>query len=178
MIAELRAGQPGVDARIGSAEQIPVPDSSVDAVLVGQAWHWFDREKALAEAARVLRPGGVLAAFWNREDSAVDWVPGYHEAVNRTRRVQSAQPAEDVPALLAHPAFAQGRRATHPNPVPATAEWLIASVATQSWILVAGQQEREQTLARLRDYLAGRPETSSGEFELPLVTDVVRTLRK
>jgi SAM-dependent methyltransferase len=178
MLDQLRAHCPTADARIGSAEQIPVPDSSVDAMLVGQAWHWFDREKALAEAARVLRSGGVLAALWNREDSSVGWVPGYHEAVNRTRRVKSAQPADSIPELLAHPAFALGRQATHPNPVPATAEWLVNSVATQSWVLVADQAEREKTLGRLRDYLAGRPETSSGEFELPLVTDVIRALRK
>jgi SAM-dependent methyltransferase len=178
MLDQLRERHPAADARAGSAEAIPVPDSSVDAVLVGQAWHWFDRDKALAEVARVLRSGGVLAALWNREDREVDWVPGYHDAVNRTRSVQSAQPAENIPALLAHPAFALGRHSTHPNPVPATTEWLVSSVATQSWILVADQDEREQTLARLRDYLAGRPETSSGEFELPLVTDAIRTLRK
>jgi SAM-dependent methyltransferase len=178
MLERLRAELPAADARTGSAERIPVPDSSVDAVLVGQAWHWFDREKALAEAARVLRSGGVLAALWNREDPAVDWIPGYHEAVNRTRRVKSAQPAESIPALLAHPAFALGRHCTHPNPVRADADWLVSSVATQSWMLVADEDERRRTLARLRDYLAGRPETSSGEFELPLVTDTVRTFRK
>jgi SAM-dependent methyltransferase len=178
MLGELRARHPGVDARTGTAEEIPVPDSSVDAILVGQAWHWFDHAKALAEAARVLRSGGVLAALWNREDSSVGWVPGYHEAVNRIRRLKSARAAQDIPALLTHPAFALGRHSTHPNPVPATAEWLVNSVATQSWVLVADQAEREKTLGRLRDYLAGRPETSSGEFELPLVTDVIRALRK
>jgi SAM-dependent methyltransferase len=178
MLAELRARYPEAEAVAGAAEEIPVPDSSVDAVLVGQAWHWFDHAKALAEAARVLRSGGVLAAFWNSEDTSQEWVRGYLEAANRTRRTPSAQPTDGVPALPAHPAFTASRYRQHPNPVRTTAEAQVANVATQSWVLIAGDAEREAVLTRLRDYFAARPETSSGEFELPLVTDVIRALRK
>lgn len=53
----------------GSAEAIPLPDASVDAVFVGQAWHWFDAELALVEARRVLRPGGTLVLMWNLLDT-------------------------------------------------------------------------------------------------------------
>ena len=62
-----------------TAEAIPLPDASVDAVVVGQAFHWFDREAALAEIARVLRPGGALAAFWNAEDDVAGWMAGLGE---------------------------------------------------------------------------------------------------
>jgi SAM-dependent methyltransferase len=178
MLGELRGRYPAADALEGSAERIPVPDSSVDAILVGQAWHWFDHAKALAEAARVLRSGGVLAAFWNSEDTSAEWVRGYLEAANRARLTPSAQPTDGIPALPTHPAFTGSRYTQHPNPVPTTADALVGSVATQSWILIAGAAERDAALGRLRDYLAGRPETSSGEFELPLVTDVIRVLRK
>ncbi|WP_308190984.1 class I SAM-dependent methyltransferase [Pseudonocardia terrae] len=61
MLARLRAELPDVEAHEGAAEQIPLPDASVDAVLVGQAIHWFDPGRAFPEIARVLRPGGVLA---------------------------------------------------------------------------------------------------------------------
>lgn len=59
MLAEARAD--GNEAVVGAAESLPVRDGSVDAVVVVDALHHFaDVETALAEAARVLAPGGVL----------------------------------------------------------------------------------------------------------------------
>jgi SAM-dependent methyltransferase len=66
-VAEMRAAiGPGIRALDGTAEAMPLPDDSADAVTVGQAFHWFDGPKALAEIERVLRPGGALALVWNR----------------------------------------------------------------------------------------------------------------
>jgi SAM-dependent methyltransferase len=66
-VAEMRAAiGPGVRAIDGTAEAMPLADDSADAVTVGQAFHWFDGPKALAEIERVLRPGGALALVWNR----------------------------------------------------------------------------------------------------------------
>lgn len=56
------------------AEQIPLRSSSVDAVVAAQAFHWFDRDTALPEIARVLRRGGTVALAWNRRDQSVPWV--------------------------------------------------------------------------------------------------------
>ncbi|MHA6624109.1 class I SAM-dependent methyltransferase [Pseudonocardia sichuanensis] len=176
MRAELRTRVPGVDAREGSAEEIPLPDAAVDAVLVGQAWHWFDPERAYAEIARVLRPGGVLAALWNGDDAHVEWVRGFHEAGAWASHV--VREPDDEPRLPDHPAFTQDGYAQFANLVPTTVDGLVATLRTHSWALTAEPDEREAALARLRAYLATRPETASGEFELPLVTDVVRMLRR
>jgi SAM-dependent methyltransferase len=65
-VAEMRAAlPPAVPALDGTAEAIPLPNGEVDAVVVGQAFHWFDGDAALAEIHRVLRPEGLLALFWN-----------------------------------------------------------------------------------------------------------------
>ena len=69
-VAEMRAAVgPTARALDGTAEAMPLPDDSADAVTVGQAFHWFDGPKALAEIERVLRPGGALALVWNRRAS-------------------------------------------------------------------------------------------------------------
>jgi SAM-dependent methyltransferase len=74
-VAEMRALlPPGARALDGTAEAIPLEERAVDAVVVGQAFHWFDGDLALAEIHRVLRPGGTLALLWNRrvEDDSVN----------------------------------------------------------------------------------------------------------
>ncbi len=71
MRAELERAAPGAEARRGSAEDIPLPDDSVDAITVGQAFHWFRHDVALPELHRVLRPGGGVALIWNNRDPDV-----------------------------------------------------------------------------------------------------------
>lgn len=69
-LAEMRALIPATARALdGTAEAIPLPDISIDAVFVGQAWHWFDPAPALAEAHRVLREGGTLNLMWNLLDT-------------------------------------------------------------------------------------------------------------
>jgi SAM-dependent methyltransferase len=71
-VAEMRAvlerQLPEVQVLPGRAEEIPLADGSVDAIVAGQAFHWFDGPRALVELHRVLRPGGRLGLIWNRRD--------------------------------------------------------------------------------------------------------------
>lgn len=78
---QLRSAVAGVEVLEGTAEAIPLPDASVDAVTVAQAFHWFDAEVALVEIARVLRDGGGLAMLWNRRDESVRWVAHMNELI-------------------------------------------------------------------------------------------------
>jgi SAM-dependent methyltransferase len=65
---------PGVKVVDGTAEAIPLPDASADVVVVAQAFHWFDGEKALAEIHRVLKPGRGLGLVWNVRDDSLAWI--------------------------------------------------------------------------------------------------------
>lgn len=74
MLAALRRAVHGVPTFAGTAERMPLPDASLDAVVVGQAWHWVDPDPGTTEAARVLRSGGVLGLIWNIRDESEPWV--------------------------------------------------------------------------------------------------------
>jgi len=73
MLAVLRMRHPAAEATPAPAEDLPLGDASVDAVLVGQAWHWFDHHNALAEARRVTRPGGWLGLIGNAPAPRTPW---------------------------------------------------------------------------------------------------------
>lgn len=85
MLAVLAAATADATALQGSAEQIPLPDATLDVVVVGQALHWFDLDIALPEIARVLQPGGRLACMWNSSDPrdpfTAQWVRALDAAV-------------------------------------------------------------------------------------------------
>ena len=74
MLDVLKARLPDVRTSLTGAEDIPASDSSYDVVVVAQAFHWFDHERALPEIARVLKPSGHLAALWNDRDERIPWV--------------------------------------------------------------------------------------------------------
>ena len=74
MAAQLHKLLPDVRLVNGTAESIPLPSATADAVVCAQAFHWFSTEAALAEIHRVLKPDGRLGLVWNVRDESVDWV--------------------------------------------------------------------------------------------------------
>jgi SAM-dependent methyltransferase len=184
MLAELRRTLPSVRSLPGSAEGIPVPDGSVDAVLAGQAMHWFDMDRAIPEIARVLTPGGVIAGLWNVDDDRVGWVA---ELVGTSRRQASitlvrwrdggAQARVERLIEAGAGLFGDGQTAEFENGQTRTADSLLAEIATHSNFLVMEEPERAGLLARIGDFLHARPETASGEFILPMITVVLRAVR-
>jgi SAM-dependent methyltransferase len=73
MLALISQRHPTVSTHETGATSLPLGDASVDAVLVADAWHWFPREEAAAEIARVLRPSGWLGCVWNDPAFEHDW---------------------------------------------------------------------------------------------------------
>ena len=74
MLALLEKKLPDVRVSQAPAEDIPSGDASYDVVVCGQAFHWFDVERALPEIARVLKPRGRLSLVWNQRDERIPWV--------------------------------------------------------------------------------------------------------
>jgi len=97
MLAKLRARLPDVPTSVAGAEQLPAADASYDVVVVGQAFHWFDHERALPEIARVLRPGGQLALVWNFRDERIPWVRKLGRLIGSQDHEQPAGPLEASP---------------------------------------------------------------------------------
>jgi SAM-dependent methyltransferase len=139
MLTELHRLLPGVPALAGSAEHIPLGDGSVDAIVVGQAMHWFDPDRAFPEMWRVLRPGGVLAGMWNLDDDRVPWVRSLGEIWGSTVSVSlwdehaKPEPSTYFPSLE-YERFAHTQRRK--------AESMAAPVGTHSHVLILPDEER------------------------------------
>lgn len=173
MLAELEKRFPAATALTGTAEEIPLAAGSVDAVVVGTAFHWFDVPRALTEIGRVLRADGMLGALWNHEDHRVSWVSGFDSLIRTTASRVWTHPAP----LPGHPAFGAVSQREFSHSVRRTAETLTAMVGTHSHMLVCSEAERVAVSSRLLGYLRGRPETARGEFDFPLTTTVFRAQR-
>lgn len=185
MLAELSRALPDAPALSGSAEAIPLPDASVDAVLAGNAMHWFDMDVAGPEIARVRAPGGVFAGLWNLLDDQVEWVAGLArvagpEAVgprDTPANWRAVAPQLHLPRSGAAGRFGSPELAEFPHGQRRTADSLVATLATRAGMLVMPAEDREARLAAVRGFLAGTPQTAHGEFTLPMVTGVLRTRR-
>ena len=81
MGAQLTRLLPDVRLVDGTAESIPLPTASADAVVCAQAFHWFSTRAALAEIHRVLKPQGRLGLVWNVRDESVGWVAAITEII-------------------------------------------------------------------------------------------------
>jgi SAM-dependent methyltransferase len=159
------------EALAGTAEAIPLPDASVDAIVVGQAFHWFDASLAMPEMARVLRSGGVLGMFWNMYDDAVPWVAEFAkvwrpEAMRSLAEV-STDPPYDGPSFGL--TIAERRFFSHEQ--PCTRELLATQLRSISHFILMPPDEREAAIA---EAVATAPE---GSFALPHVTDVWRATK-
>jgi SAM-dependent methyltransferase len=173
MRAALSESLPSVRAVAGSAEDIPLEAGSVDAVAVGQAFHWFRGDEALAEIHRVLRPGGRLGLIWNLRDESVPWVAELTRIMEPYRgNTPRAASGAWIDAFERTALFAPLETATFRHVHRLAREGVVARVASVSFISALPEAQREQVAAQVRK-VVGEP-----TVELPYVTDVYWTRRR
>ncbi len=156
-LREVLAAQVGAErVRGGFAEEIPLADSSVAAVTVADAFHWFEQTTALSEIERVLRPGGGLAVL----NSAPDWsgASWAEEVGGMMASMRPEHPGFDGPpwqdTVRAAADWAEPREIRISAAQPAGAERFVDYIASVSWVAALPDDERAETLARLREIVA------------------------
>jgi SAM-dependent methyltransferase len=173
MLDQLRQELPQVTARLGSAEQIEAEDRSIDAILIGQAFHWFSRPEADREMARVLRRGGVAGLLWNFPDTDVGWVSELYDCTNATRPI--FQPQADLdPDLFDTPEtrwFPNGHVLAGPLA-------LLELVHTWSWVICRPEQERAEVDLAVQGVLGRHDALRQPVITLPQRTKAVRQYRR
>ena len=168
MRSQLASATPGVTPVAGSAEHIPLGDGAADAVVAGTAYHWFDRDRAHAEAIRVLRPGGCFAAIWNIRDESVGWVAEIGRIADRWRKDDRGRDSAIRTITSFGPEFVDFERAEFPHRVTHTAETLITMMTTRSYYLTASAQGQAEIVGELRALLTDHPDLAGrSSFELP-----------
>lgn len=172
MRTELAATLPGTVVREGSAERIPLPDASVDAVVVAQAWHWVDPELAVPEVARVLRPGGTLSLVWNVRDHTEPWVALLDTILHRHTRQEI-----DTAPSLGEP-FERLERTEIRWRHSLSRDALLDLVASRSYVIVLAEPERAELLGNVEELLESHPDLKGRDtVDLPYVTRCTRAIR-
>lgn len=168
MREQLARAVPGVPVHAGSAEEIPLPDHSVDAVLVAQAWHWVDRSRAVPEVARVLVPGGRLGLVWNIRDEREDWVA-------ELGRIMRDPGDHHQDRGIIGPPFGAVERSDVEWTHRLSRDELIDLAASRSYVITMPDRERAVVLAMVADLADTRlGGNGAGELVLPYVTECYR----
>jgi SAM-dependent methyltransferase len=168
MLEVLRSSLPETRALLGTAEEIPLEDNSVDAVLVAQAWHWVDPERAIPEVARVLRPGGRLGLVWNTRDERLGWVRELGQIIGSDG--DRGRFDVTLPAPFNEPQRHQIEWTNYVTP-----QALIDLVASRSYCITSPAEVRTRTLDQVRELLATHPAlANSTGLALPYVTVCIR----
>ncbi|QIS24338.1 class I SAM-dependent methyltransferase [Nocardia terpenica] len=162
---------PEIPVLVGRAEQIPLDDDSVDAVVVAQAWHWVDPQVAVPELTRVLRGGGGLGLVWNIRDEREPWVAELGRIMHQgtVQDMSSENPPVGAP-------FEPIERRDLEWSYRTTRTGLLDLVASRSYLITLAPEAREQVLRAVSELLDTHPSVKGRtEIELPYVTRCSRT---
>jgi SAM-dependent methyltransferase len=170
--AEMRRYVPTAAERLeGTAEAIPLGDASVDAVVVGTAFHWFDGPAAMAEIRRVLRPGGTVGLMWHMLDDSEPWVWRFTEIMQAEARASALDP-DQAPPYADVAGMDPPERRTFPYREAYDVERLLTYVQSWSQTILKSEDERAALLDEVRA-VAPAP-----TFDLPIICEVWRGVRQ
>lgn len=155
---------PGASIVAARAEELPLADGCVDAVVGSSMWHWVDEPRAVVEVARVLRPGGVLGLLWSGWDRSEPWLAGLlaQAGADGFRDDEKARDHRHSVHLPGAP-FSAVETHRFPWVLSVTPEHFVGLVGTYSRFIVLPSAERARRRAALTDvvgsHLAGTHET-------------------
>jgi SAM-dependent methyltransferase len=173
--AAMRAAISCGEVLAGSAEAIPLADDEVDAVFVGEAFHWFCDPPALREIERVLRPRGTLALLWNRQLGSLSELPRVHELMQQLRDDAGVSAkthrffSGEFKDVLIGSAFGPLREETFEHEQVLDRQGLVAYLMSQSQVAYRPEGERAEIRRRLEALVA------EGRYVRPLRTEVYWT---
>jgi SAM-dependent methyltransferase len=168
MLSQLRRVVPEAEALHGAAEDIPLPDESIDAATMGQSFHWFRHDEALPELHRVLRRGSAIALLWNWRDQESELQERLNDLIEsfvpagRDRGPAWAEP------LDASPLFSSAEKREFRFSQRLDEQALVDRIASISFVAAASAERR----ADLAERLSALVEAEGGAVELPYVTFV------
>ncbi|MGX1695772.1 class I SAM-dependent methyltransferase [Microbacterium keratanolyticum] len=173
MLESLRVNVPGVPTFIGTAEQLPLPDASLDAVVLGQAWHWVEPVAGSREVGRVVRPGGTLGLIWNIRDESVEWVTRLTEIMHASSAEETL--ADGGPAV--HEPFGALEESEWPWTRTMTRAQMHSMAASRSYVITASDEERTRIRREMNALFDDLGIDAEGTIELPYVTRAFRATR-
>jgi SAM-dependent methyltransferase len=156
----------------GTAEATMLPAQSIDFVIAGQAFHWFDRERCRAEFARILRPGGWVVLIWNdRRTDSTPFLVAYekllrdfgtdYDQVNH-KRIDEAVLREFFRAAPEMKAFPNYQHFDLPS--------LTGRLLSSSYVPETGQPRHEAMLTALKSLFAKHQKDGHVTFEYDTVS--------
>lgn len=179
MLSQLVNLHPTIDAKRGSAEDIPLSDCSVDAVVCAQAFHWFANRKSLAEIRRVLKPGGFLGLIWNVRDESVRWVAALTEIMRHYEGDTPRYHSQEWRRLFPCDGFGPLLEQYFPNEHKGPPEHVIIDrILSVSFIAALSPTEQSRVAAEIRELIAATPELAGkSEVTFPYETAVFNCMK-
>jgi SAM-dependent methyltransferase len=182
LVARAAAEGLAVDTVLATAEQTGLAAASVDVATAAQAFHWFDKAAALAEMARIVRPMGGIALFWNvRDEERAAFVVDYHRILERYGGVaegkylqagRASGRAGTREAIEAADGFGAPELHELRHELPATASGFIGMAFTASYIRALEREAQDRFRSEVLDLLAQHGHSQDEPFTIPYRIDV------